>query len=423
MTDRLRRLLGGPDLCWLLDRLRRRLEQGRPLTGPVTLAAPTAEQRQAVERLLGRRPGRGASLTFDLDDLDAQLRRSGLHPDGLRGAAAVLLGEVVSTAAARAATADAWATACAVLVTATADSGPLRTWYADPGTTALIRRLGATPALAAPMLADLARVLAALPATGVPLGRFAADTTGRPHALDHGEPLATLALSAIRSAWAPGLTDATGAQRRRRLWAAVGVYADELSSTVLTLNIPVTPGSPLARLTDLAGATGEPLVLTLRQLVRQPFTTAGRLLFVCENPAVVAAAADELGPDCPPLVCVNGQPSIATRTLLDAFHRDGADVTYHGDFDWGGIRIANLLHARLHWRPWRFDTAAYRSMIHSGRIGGPLTGEPVDAAWDPHLREALELDGHRVEEELTLPTLLDDLRTASTAGRLPGRAP
>ncbi|KWX10144.1 hypothetical protein TR74_05390, partial [Carbonactinospora thermoautotrophica] len=57
--DRLRRVLGGEDLRWLVDRMWSRLARDLPLDGDVTLRAATPAQRQAVARLLGRAPGRG----------------------------------------------------------------------------------------------------------------------------------------------------------------------------------------------------------------------------------------------------------------------------------------------------------------------------------------------------------------------------
>src|SRR5262249_51955634 len=45
---RLHRLLGGEPTAWLVLRARDRLESGRPLTGTVTLAGATAEQRRAL---------------------------------------------------------------------------------------------------------------------------------------------------------------------------------------------------------------------------------------------------------------------------------------------------------------------------------------------------------------------------------------
>jgi uncharacterized protein (TIGR02679 family) len=122
--------------------------------------------------------------------------------------------------------------------------------------------------------------------------------------------------------------------------------------------------------------------------------------------------ADDLGEHCPPLVCVNGQPSLAVWRLLDLLTADGARLTYHGDFDWGGIRIANSLSERLTWSPWRFDTAAYRTTLATA-TGATLTGRPVDAAWDPELRAALAQHALRIEEEQVLDELLDDLRRST----------
>ncbi|MEV5554260.1 DUF2399 domain-containing protein [Nonomuraea wenchangensis] len=80
-----------------------------------------------------------------------------------------------------------------------------------------------------------------------------------------------------------------------------------------------------------AKAAGEPCVLTLRQLRRHEPPIAAGLVRICENPVVVAAAADELGPACPPLVCGDGRPSAAVWRLLELLARGGAEFAYHGD--------------------------------------------------------------------------------------------
>lgn len=57
---------------------------------------------------------------------------------------------------------------------------------------------------------------------------------------------------------------------------------------------------------------GEPQRLTLRELANGALLPlADEPLFVCENPSVVAAAADRLGSRCRPLVCTEGIPSTA----------------------------------------------------------------------------------------------------------------
>ena len=89
---RLHRLLGGEHTAWLVRRARDRLEAGRPLTGTVTLADATVEQRRAVERLTGRPPRSGTSLSVSLPEVDRVLRESGAAPGGLAEAVALLTG-------------------------------------------------------------------------------------------------------------------------------------------------------------------------------------------------------------------------------------------------------------------------------------------------------------------------------------------
>ncbi|WP_250287603.1 TIGR02679 domain-containing protein, partial [Frankia sp. CiP1_Cm_nod2] len=196
---RLRRLLGGEHTAWLLDRMRRRMELGRPLTGPVTLARASHDQRRAAERLLGRRAGAGTSLTVSLDEIDTMLRTSGAAPDGLTAAVRLLVGAVPDRAARAASEAAAWSQAHAPLDALVTRRPELAAWRSWLDATGMLRRLTAGDAeAAAALVADLLRVLAALPSPGVALGRLAATATGDAHALDDTRPLATLCLAAAR---------------------------------------------------------------------------------------------------------------------------------------------------------------------------------------------------------------------------------
>jgi uncharacterized protein (TIGR02679 family) len=408
--DRVRRLLGDEHIGWLLERVRRRLELGRPLTGTVTLPAAEPEQRRAVERLLGRRATTARSLSVSLDEVDTVLRTSGAAPGGLVSAVAVLVGAVPNRLADSTAEAAAWSAAAAPLAELTERRPELTAWRTWLDTTGMVRRLVADPAAAATLIAQLVRVLDRLPATGVALARLAALTTGDAHSLDDGRPLTTLALSAVRVLAGGPPTGEGSAADRRAAWAAVGVHRDELSSTVLCLGLPGSAASTVGRMLAAMAGSGEPCVLTLRQLGRDrpALGVGGRRVWVCENPIVLASAADELGAACPPMVCLGGRPSTAVTRLLTLLADDDAEFVYHGDFDWGGIRIANSLHERIDWRPWRFDANAYRTARRSV-TGGPLTGDPVDALWDPDLRPALEHQGVHIQEELVLAELLGDL--------------
>jgi uncharacterized protein (TIGR02679 family) len=184
---------------------------------------------------------------------------------------------------------------------------------------------------------------------------------------------------------------------------------DEVSSTVLTLGLPGDDQTPTGRALAAWREAGQPVVLTLRQLVRNPPKLSGQPVAVCENPVVVSTAADRLGPACRPLVCTNGQPGAAVLHLLRLLVDAGAELAYHGDFDWGGLRIGNVLFDRLPARPWRFDTASYLAAAPRGHT---LAGTAAEACWDGDLTDAMRASGKAVEEELVLDDLLDDLRAA-----------
>jgi uncharacterized protein (TIGR02679 family) len=165
-----------------------------------------------------------------------------------------------------------------------------------------------------------------------------------------------LVLSGIRCL--TGFPDGSAAQWRREAWASAGLLKDDLSSTVLTLNLRGTPAL------DWMVDSGEPAVLTLRSLTgRAPVASVPTPcdVYVCENPTVLSGASSTLGPACPPMVCLQGQPSAAALTLLRDLSTSGAHLLYHGDFDWGGMRIAAALARSVPWRAWRYTAADYRA--------------------------------------------------------------
>ncbi|WNM30889.1 TIGR02679 family protein [Streptomyces sp. Li-HN-5-11] len=403
-TERLGRLLGDPGLAWFVDRVRQRLARGRPLTGSVTLSDPDEPQRRAAERLLGRAPRSSGSLSIRLVTVDEILRRSGVSPDGLAAAVVALTGPVVLHAETRNREERAWEEAYAPLGIL---DGELARWAERIRGDGLVRRLARTPEAAGPLVEAAVRALRALPASP-PTSRatFAARNLSGAHALDEGTPLATLVLSGIRCL--TGFPDGSGAQWRREAWASAGLLKDDLSSTVLTLNLRGTPAL------DWMADTGEPAVLTLRSLTGRapvaPVPTTGTV-HVCENPAVLSAAADTLGPQCPHMVCLQGQPSAAALTLLRDLSIRGARLVYHGDFDWGGVRIAAALARCVPWRPWRYTAADYRAAVTTVAEAPELTGPPAATPWDPALAVALAECGVRVEEETVLDDLLTDLGT------------
>jgi uncharacterized protein (TIGR02679 family) len=407
--DKLRRLLGGEPVAWLVRRARDRLEAGRPLTGAVTLPAATLEQRRAVERLTGRAAGSGTSLSVSLTEVGRILRDSGIAPGGLAEAVTRLTGPVRDRNRERADLAAAWSAAFASLEVAVDRRGELSPWREWLDSTGVVRRLAPEPGPAGLLLSQVATVLLRLPSPGIPIGRLAAECCGDAHALDDGRPVGTLVLSAVRALAGLPFAAEGSADSRRAAWAAVGVHLDELSSLVLCIGLPGDTRTGLGRVLASCREAGQPTVLTLRQLRCRDEPLRAARVRMCENPVVVAAAADELGARCQPLVCVGGQPSAAVWRLLELLAAGGAQFGYHGDFDWGGVRIARTVLPRVPWSPWRYDRQAYEAAVSAAHPLTPLAGEPVATPWDTELAPAMRHRNVRIEEELTLDLLLQDL--------------
>ncbi len=409
--ERLGRLLDRPELKRLIDALQRRLEWG--IRGSVlTLTHVGAEERRALEGLLGRAPGSGRSVRVPLDALEGLLREAGVAPD-LATAVAALRGPIRDRCGEQAQAAARWN---AVFEQAREWAVPrsLEAWLEDLRATGLLKRLAKQdPERAASLLEDARRVIARLPGGGQTLSTLAATAVGDAHGLDAGRALATLVK---RVALVLGHTIEGGSEESdREIWASVGVLVGgALTSTVLALNLPAVGHSTTSCALDLFRAEGEPFYLSLRQLVREPphWHGHGMSVSVCENPAVVAEAAERLGPSSAPLVCTHGQPGAAVATLLRQLKEAGAELAYHGDFDWPGINIANGVMERFGARPWRFDAAAYRAARGKGK---PLSGQPVAAGWDPALMPLMVSENRRVEEEQVLDALLEDLKQAAPA--------
>lgn len=137
-----------------------------------------------------------------------------------------------------------------------------------------------------------------------------------------------------------------------------------------------------------------------------------RNVFVCENPSIVAIAADRLGASSAPLICTDGMPSAAQRTLISQLAVAGARLRYHGDFDWPGLTIGNFVTAVLGAQPWRFGVDDYLAAACQGGESR-LSGGRVEAGWDPRLAAAMVDRGLAVHEEAVAEILLDDLRGAT----------
>jgi uncharacterized protein (TIGR02679 family) len=419
---RLRRLLGGTELANLRRRLRARYEKGA-LRGEFTLTDLEVAERRALAGLLGRPVMAATSMRLRHSELDEALARAGIAST-LREALEVLDGPLHDRRAAQIAQESAWNATVSRI-----EEPRLAALLSTTAGTALVKRLsGSDPVQAESLLTQAARVLAKLPGHGISLAQLAAEVLGDSHSLDMGRPVATLVLRtcAVRlsnetEATGPSLSQDPEESVRDR-WARLGVTVNELALPVLCLNLPVEAGvkndygqPQRATLLDMAreprlSLPGEPTHISLRRLLRRPpdWDVAGRDVFVCENPNIVAIAADRLGTHCAPLACTDGMPAAAQQTLLAQLAARGARLRYHGDFDWAGLAIGNFVMREFGAEPWRFGAADYLSAC--GSHGVELRDhERVMARWDDRLTDVMSEQGAVVHEEAVVETLLTDL--------------
>ncbi|MFB4267899.1 TIGR02679 family protein [Nonomuraea sp. GTA35] len=378
----------------LLAAARRRLERtGGVLEGSIGLNAPTDDERRAIIGITGiYRPEGVKRLTVSLAELDAAV------PGGLLQA---LGGRIRDRAAERAAEEAARKD---LLATPSRHAGTpwfsgwLAAMSADGTLTRLIRRGDGH------LIRQACAVLDLLPASFVPLPVLAEATTGDTKALGRGSPLATLVLRALA-------LRTPGELAPRELWESAGVILDDLASQVLVLNLRTRGGTVVSRWLNDAAAHGIPFRLTLQQQVEYEIVPDVEEIYVCENPAVLRAAAAELGTASAALVCTEGIPSAACHKLLTGCSRP----RWRADFDWTGLRIlasARLRHGAV---PWRMGAADYSAGLELGE-STPLTGSPAVSPWDPALAGRMAAVGRAVMEERLIPALLSDL-TRTPGGR------
>ncbi len=395
--------LDRPELARLWAAARDRLERnGRAITtAPLRLDDLSDAELDAICAALGRRRPADGVVKVSLRHLDVTLQHSAVGA-GVVDTLEVMSGPVrdrrAERAHARGARDDLWTE---VLDHPRASAAPVGRWLESLRRRGTLTRLGVADAQPLLEVLDALEWLdasrSALLAGPLPLSVVAAVRLGDGHALDPDTVVGGLLADALRAL--------TGASDSRGAWADMGVQLDRVSSSVLTLNLPGSPGS----IVHAAAATGEPLRLTHRVLdvgLGLDLSAVPRV-WVCENPAIVSLAADRLGARCGPLVCTEGMPASVAGRLLGLLADAGVELLAHTDLDVGGVAIMSHLHTRFGARPWRLGLEDYL-----GALDGPTVplSHPVGATpWDLRLGPMMDERRLGIHEEALFDLLLDDL--------------
>lgn len=392
-----------PALAPLWRAVHQRLSSGHPVSrvrvGPLADA-----HRSALADLLGMPRLPPEYATIALARLDQVLRDA--VGSGIREVVTELVGPVGDRAADR--------------LRAAAGRAELWTWLGEhpvitaqpvlAGWVATVRHaglIGGSLSRTRDELGRALRVLAGLPASGVPLPVLADELLHDPHGLDEGTRCAGLVTRALATIYDVAVP--ADAQGRRALWERAGVADDELSSVVLAAGLRPPGADAAGRILQVCAEAGQGAALTLGQ-IRAANWSHGlpAAIWVFENPSVPALALARFGARCPPMVCTSGWPSSAAILLLQKLAAAGCRLCYHGDFDGEGIRIAANVLARTGATPWRMGAADYRGALDEPPSGPPV-GRVTEAPWDAGLATALRETGVTVSEERVASRLLDEL--------------
>lgn len=428
LPDQVRRYLSDPSLASLWRRVRQRLERNQlKPAGRVTVEL----DRAAADRLAGLlgTPVTAGRNQVSLERLDAALRASAAAT-GLVTVVAELTGSpIVDRTAQRKADEERRNRVWRALDSHLADVGlaaaPWVPVFVDElRRTGILARAGQETAIqairhATAALGMLADKLTPERGTGADkepdaeLAELATRCTGDAHGLDEGRLAAALVLRAACAAL--GLPMPRTAAERRTLWARLGVAADMVSTTVLVWNLRPPGDDPWSRMMRARADLGVVTHLTSQELrsaaAGRRLCSAAAIVFACENPQVVQAAARAGVSGC--LVCFSGNLSGIGSLVLRRLVDDGATVRYHGDFDWPGIAITGRVLA-AGGRPWRMGATDYleaMAMLPSdARLD--LVGTPIPTPWDEQLADVMARHRIAVHEEAILPILLADLQNA-----------
>lgn len=406
-------LLSTPDLQRLFDGARKRLEQSASLSASFTLVDPDDAERRAVGRLLGTRLSTGRAIRVSLDRLDAALTSS-RFAIGLVEVLELMGGPVADRRAARETNARASQALWEELMShpSVTERPGLADWLQRVRSTGLASRLA--KGRERELVTSALDLVGSLPRQGDRLNVVASSYTGDSHGLDRGTQLGALVVNAL--AYLASVLPPSTAPDRRALWASFGVVCDELSCDVLTLGLGPTSTDGAGVSLHAMRTAGQPMRLTLRHVSGEKMKFTPTTVFVCENPVVVAETADALGSSTPPVVCIEGVPNTAALLLLEHLLESDCRLVFHGDFDWGGVKIFNLLLRKFgdNIRPWRFEHADYTEAADRLGVVSKLEGSPVEAHWDGLLQKAMVDRGRVVFEEQVLEDLMDDLRAATS---------
>jgi len=224
-------------------------------------------------------------------------------------------------------------------------------------------------------LVTLDRAIQSLPQKVERLPMFSQRVTGDPHAFDLQTDLGRMLIHLfvfLQSEEDDQLIGKvpTSTEEINNVLERFHIYRDDLLNFVTCANLMAETLVGKHPVWEAAVSRRTVQIVPLRELIPlcgvKP--AKGRVVWVVENSGVCATLLD-FQPDVP-IICTNGQFTLAAFMLMDLIVQEGFSLYYAGDFDPEGLGMAQRLLERYtnSVRLWRLDKKAYKKSTPTKKL-------------------------------------------------------
>mgnify|MGYP001203880952 FL=1 len=269
------------------------------------------------------------------------------------------------------------------------------------------------------LLELLNRAFNTLPQQAERLPMFSQRITGDPHAFDLQTDLGRMFIHLL-SVHRAGLEEGTmmeipvSTEEINELLEQYHIYRDDLLNFVTCANLVAETAAGLHPVWKAAVKEQTVQIVPLRELVSlvSAYPMEGDVVWVVENSGVCATLLD-YKPDAP-IICTNGQFTLATWLLMDLLVKNACKLYYAGDFDPEGLGMAQRLLDRysdsVHL--WHMNKAGYRKTKPSKELSNERL-EKLKGITDDGLLEVAEemkLVGKAGYQEALVDWMMEDMK-------------
>lgn len=236
----------------------------------------------------------------------------------------------------------------------------------------IIRLVEKDPAYFEQLIASLSQAISTLPAKAERLPMFSQRITGDPHAFDLDKDLGKMFLHVLSVDRSDDQTETsvlvpTHTEAVNELLNEYHIYRDDLLNFVTSAGLYAETVDGMQKVWKSAVKQNTVQIVPLRELVplTRVYPASGNKVRIVENSGVCSVLLDK--EPRTPIICTNGQFTLAALILLDLLVEEGCLLYYAGDFDPEGLSMAQRLLERYpdNMRLWHMSEQAYK-------VSGPV---------------------------------------------------